>query len=305
MVRRDSESFTAVILVDYKMKFEAIRYREKITEFFGKKGMSWQGAAVFHTIEKGSDVTLNVRRKDSGAAKCVDLNTLFIDHILSNDMSQDRVAFCSLLDAILARVSKELLLVKRFFLLSDNACCYQNDLLPVMIQFIAEAHGMRIESFVHSETQRGKSLIDAHFALCMMHINRYVNQTRNNMATPSDIVQALNSLGGVANCTAEMVRIRRSFPGMEKWVNAQKQNNLVKLGRVNEILYEKTDEDMYKAKCFRLSGRSYIEYKFRPCCSERVCSSGNDPNILVENNEHYGTTEETNGHRHPPEHRMT
>lgn len=33
--------FNLVILVDYKTKLEPIRYREKTTEFFGKKGISW------------------------------------------------------------------------------------------------------------------------------------------------------------------------------------------------------------------------------------------------------------------------
>lgn len=30
------------------MKFAAIRFREKTTEFFGKKWMSWHGAVIFY-----------------------------------------------------------------------------------------------------------------------------------------------------------------------------------------------------------------------------------------------------------------
>lgn len=64
------------------------------------------------------------------------------DHIISNDMKQDRAAVCSLLDAILSRVTVNLPTVKSFTLLSDNARCYQNDLWPAIGPFITKRHGL-------------------------------------------------------------------------------------------------------------------------------------------------------------------
>ena len=137
-LNRDEGEKSVVILVDYKMKFEAIRFREKTTEFFGKKGMSWHGAVIFY---KANDSAIN----QTEAADTMELSNLFFDHLISNDMTQDCVAVCSILDAILARLRIELPSVQRFWLLSDNARCYQNDLLPVMAPFITQKHSLCME----------------------------------------------------------------------------------------------------------------------------------------------------------------
>lgn len=38
---------SVVIYMDYNMKFEPVRHRESTAQFYGKKGMSWKGFAVF------------------------------------------------------------------------------------------------------------------------------------------------------------------------------------------------------------------------------------------------------------------
>lgn len=90
---------------------------------------------------------------------------------------------------------------------------------------------------MHSETQRGKSLVDAHFALTIMHVNRFCNDTRQDVTTPSDIVRAFNSFGGAANCTAELVCIHPTSRVIVQWLRAHDNKKLVKLRRVNEIIY--------------------------------------------------------------------
>ena len=37
----------AVVYIDYKMKLDPIRHRESSAQFYGKRGMSWHGSAVF------------------------------------------------------------------------------------------------------------------------------------------------------------------------------------------------------------------------------------------------------------------
>lgn len=76
-----------------------------------------------------------------------------------------------------------------------------------MFPFIARQHGLWLSGYIHSETQGGNNLLDEHFALAMMHINRYCNGTRQDVTTAGDIVVALNNNGGVANCTAELDHI--------------------------------------------------------------------------------------------------
>lgn len=136
-------------------------------------------------------------------------------------MTQDVCSVCCLLDAVMARIRLELLTVQLIHLLSDNATCYQNYLPPALSLFIAKEHGLLLNGFTYSETQRGKSLLEAHFALAMMHINRFCNETRRDVTTPGDIVVALNSNIGVANSTAELVHIDRSNQQMMSWVDAK------------------------------------------------------------------------------------
>lgn len=47
-IRTGASCTTVLIIVDDKMKFEPIRFREAKTEFFGKQGMSWNGSVVFY-----------------------------------------------------------------------------------------------------------------------------------------------------------------------------------------------------------------------------------------------------------------
>lgn len=106
------------------------------------------------------------------------LQSLCFDQIVSNAMTQDRATTASILVAILARVRFEVLSVSEFILLADNARCYQKDLLSVFYPFIAKSRRLFKKRFLKSETQRGKSLVDVHFAIAMMHVSRFCNKKR-------------------------------------------------------------------------------------------------------------------------------
>jgi hypothetical protein len=43
----DLEENQGSIVMDFKMKFDAMYYREKAIGFYGKKGSSWHGATVY------------------------------------------------------------------------------------------------------------------------------------------------------------------------------------------------------------------------------------------------------------------
>ncbi len=43
----DLEGNEGYVVMDYKMKFEAMYYREKTADFYGKKGSSWHGAMIY------------------------------------------------------------------------------------------------------------------------------------------------------------------------------------------------------------------------------------------------------------------
>ena len=95
----------------------------------------------------------------------------------------------------------------------------------------------------------------------MMHVNRYCNATREDITTPGDVVEALNSFGGVSNCTAEILHIRRDYDNLLKWIEAHKTGKIAKMGRINEFVYSKMGEDLFSVKCFPLSGGVFNEYQ--------------------------------------------
>lgn len=80
-----------MILIDYKMKFEPIYFREKTTEHFGEKGLSWHGAIVYYrSPEEPHD------RKIS-----------YYDHISTGDSKQDWIAVLSIIEATVMQLKNE------------------------------------------------------------------------------------------------------------------------------------------------------------------------------------------------------
>lgn len=59
-------------------------------------------------------------------------------------------------------------------LVSDNAGCYQNSMLLLLVPYLSYAHGIRVSRIIHTETQDGKSVLDAHFARATQAIMDWV-----------------------------------------------------------------------------------------------------------------------------------
>lgn len=70
-----------IVLLDYKMKFEPIRYREKTTEFFGKKGIAGHGAAIFHCRMDSRNIAETFGSGHVPAPQAGTIETLFFDHV--------------------------------------------------------------------------------------------------------------------------------------------------------------------------------------------------------------------------------
>lgn len=48
-----------MIIMDYKMKIKPISFRETYTEFYGKRGSSWQGAVLFYVDDHNTSSNCN------------------------------------------------------------------------------------------------------------------------------------------------------------------------------------------------------------------------------------------------------
>lgn len=103
MHRGNPEQATIAIL-DYKMKFEPLRFRETSTEFYGKRGMSWNGSVVFHSTrirrsaDSGSDGSPEVGEDE--------LSGFVTDHVVRKCTTQDTCASVMITGAVIARAHK-------------------------------------------------------------------------------------------------------------------------------------------------------------------------------------------------------
>ena len=83
---------------------------------------------------------------------------------------------------------------------SDNAKCYQSGSLLLGMLIICDHYHIGLKSFIHTETQDGKGSIDGHFAICMKHVNSFVN-TGFNVTSPRELFMALHWDGGPKSTT--------------------------------------------------------------------------------------------------------
>ncbi|OWY99776.1 hypothetical protein PHMEG_00029166 [Phytophthora megakarya] len=114
--------------------------------------MSWPGAMVQY---------FETKKEESDRDRCATEHKLYCDHLSLGDNRQDRDAVISVLEAVLIRLRKDLPTVKTVTLISNNTNYYQNALLPLIVPFLL--HGIHIKRILHTETQDGRGVLDAHF----------------------------------------------------------------------------------------------------------------------------------------------
>ncbi|GMF29003.1 unnamed protein product [Phytophthora lilii] len=186
-----------------KRTLEPLYFREKTVDHYGKRGISWHESLVrYFKYDDGSS------SGETGHPTAVDTK-LYYDRFSVSDMKQDREAVVSLIEAVLIRLKRDLPHITRITFLSDNATCYQNWLIPLILPYLSHVHGIDVVRIIHTETQDGKSILDAHFARAMEHIVEWVKEG-NNCLTPTQAVIGLQSNGGILNCVAELIEHDRS-----------------------------------------------------------------------------------------------
>ena len=84
----------------------------------------------------------------------------------SNIREQDGMMVISLLEAALMAINNQLPFINEIILQSVNAMPYQNTQVLFGIHLLNMKYQINIyiSDFTHSETQDGKTLLDAHFA---------------------------------------------------------------------------------------------------------------------------------------------
>lgn len=125
-VLKSLQSDSILVLMDWAMKFNQMRYREKQAEWYGKRGISWHVSCIISKPEEGHD-----------------LEIVSYVHLL-NSCAQDWYAVCAILTHLLTTVKAVPPYVNTAYLRSDGAGCYHNNNLIAAVSDIGKHVGIRV-----------------------------------------------------------------------------------------------------------------------------------------------------------------
>ena len=157
-VLKSEDPQSAILIMDWAMKFLQIKFCEKQSEWFCKPGLSWHISTL---------ITKNV---DSGK---IELKSYA--HILDS-CQQDWYAVCSIIKNTLEVVKKEHPQITQVNLRSDEAGCYHNNFLLAAVRDAGRRVGIEVARYDFSEPQYGKDICDRILCPMKSSIRRYCNE---------------------------------------------------------------------------------------------------------------------------------
>jgi hypothetical protein len=237
-----SNCIWCIWVIDWKMKFEAQRFREASTHHYGKRGIGWHGViVVYYTYEAPCE-------KNKFKARAV-RHQVALDQILGNGNKQDGFAVLSNMEAAMAQISHEIPHLKQARVWSDNAGCYHKKELVLGIPLLnVMSAGIKILSIIHTETQDGKGLADGHFSVAFKHVVEYLITRLMNafrkVCTPSALTDALASKNGLNNSGVQLNYIDRvKQEQLEKILSSIAAQAGEYFSRANEYLFNPDADD--------------------------------------------------------------
>ena len=167
------DATSAVIIMDWAMKFLQMKYCEKQSDWFGKRGLSWHISTV---------ITKNF---STGKVELKSYAHIF------DSCQQDWYAVCSIIENTLEALKKKQPHISRVSLRSDQAGCYHNNSLMAAVRDVGERVGITVRLYDFSKPQYGKDVCDR--ILCPMKsaIRRYCNEG-HDVISANDMRTALS-----------------------------------------------------------------------------------------------------------------
>lgn len=185
-----------LMIMDWAMKFQPMKFREQMDDFFGKRGRSWH-------------VTCVIKRGDDSGDQRVEVETFV--HLLDACV-QDWFSIASIIGLIehtLKVVKMEDPQITNVYLRSDNAGCSHNTELLLSLQALSARHGIVVVRYDFSDPQSGKDVCDRRIASMKSHIRRRVNEG-HDVTTAEEMKVALESHGRVRGCRFAVVGIDKT-----------------------------------------------------------------------------------------------
>ena len=141
------------------MKFLQLKYREKQSDWFGKRGLSWHISTVI-TLDPNLEGRLEMRSYAHLFDAC----------------RQDWFAVCSIVESTLREIETQKPHITRVYQRSNEAGCHHNNSLVAAARGIGKRVGLEVYRYDFSEPQYGKDVCDQ--ILCPMKtcIRRFCNE---------------------------------------------------------------------------------------------------------------------------------
>ena len=130
------------------MKFLQMKYRERQSDWFAKRGISWQVSTIFFKQGASSDVEIQIYAH------------------LFDCCQQDWFAVCSIFENLLKNILASRPLINSVFLRSDEAGCYHNNALIASLKEVGLRLDVQVKRYDYSEPAYGKDVCDR--ILCPM-----------------------------------------------------------------------------------------------------------------------------------------
>ena len=182
-----------LMIMDWAMKFQPMKFREQMDDFFGKRGRSWHVTCVIKGGDDSGDQSFEVETFVHLPDACV----------------QDWFSVASIIEHTLRVIKMEDPHITKGYLRSDNAGCYHNTELLLSLQALVARHGMVFVRYDFSDPQSGKDVCDRRIASMKTHIRRWVNEG-HDVTTAEEMKVALESHGGVRGCRFAVVEIDKT-----------------------------------------------------------------------------------------------
>lgn len=123
--------------MDFEIKFQSRLFREKKTDWYGRKGLSWHGYLV----------TYSTAVPGGGDEDRLYLKDLYLDHLCVNSTEPTAYSVCCILELVCNLVSPLLPPMKYFIIQCNNAVQYANNLFPVLAPIICRWYGIVLKQW--------------------------------------------------------------------------------------------------------------------------------------------------------------
>jgi hypothetical protein len=204
ILNRDS----ALLVMDWAMKYLPRKFRESQCDWFAKRGIPWH-------------ITVVLTRPDQSGP----LEKQTIVYVFQS-CPQDSVAVTAILQDVLVTLKEQRPELEKVYCTQDNAGCYHCGSTIVGSTSASKVLGVNVERLDFSDPQGGKGEADRQAATIKGQIGIYLNEG-HDVNSAAQMKEAIESNGGIPGVTLKYVKIPEisSNKPMIKWDGMSTLNN--------------------------------------------------------------------------------